>query len=368
MDSEAKFLNDIADELNIKGKVREVFLVCFTSRNQNIAKSNIAKQISWGVSAVTPPVEAMNPHLSKIYPLLEQQLNCPNFPKGSGQGNPRGDKGKLKHYSTWMWDIKYTEYIADRAIIPESSIGNPFSDRGQIKNPARFFGREGFLQKIMGELDCCMSIALVGETQIGKSSILRYLCQRGKHEWGGKASKFVYMDMRLIDDDRDFQSELCFKLGIEPACTMSQLERELNKKNQKYILCLDELEMLAHESFSFRARANLCGLADGKDTPLILVTASRSSLFTLFPDSSNETSPLASLCQQRDVLPFDKQETIDFIHTRLEGTGVRFSDRDITELYHQTNGHPGQLQQAAADLFDCVASALPNRSTDSQAT
>jgi type II secretory pathway predicted ATPase ExeA len=168
------------------------------------------------------------------------------------------------------------------------------------------------------------------------------------------------MDMQLIDRDEDFQSALCHHFGIETDCSMFQLDRELKRRGQKYILCLDEVEMLSHEMFSFKVRSNLCGLANGDSTPLILVTVTRSPLNIIFPDRPNETSPLASLCQQRNVLPFDKQETIDFIHFRLEGTWVTFSDRDIAEIYQQTNGHPGQLQQAAADLFD--------RSTDSQAT
>jgi hypothetical protein len=361
MDLEAKFLNDIADKLNIKGKVREVFLACFASRNQNLSESEIAKQIPWGISAVTPPVGAMNPHLSKIYPLLEQQLNCPNFPQGSRPGNPRGDKGKLNHYSTWTWDIKYPEYLAtDRSTITESSSGNPFSDRVRIEDPARFFGRQEFLRRLQEDLQKGMSLALVGETQIGKSSILQYLYRRGQHEWRGKPSKFVYMDMQLINHDEDFQSALCDKFGIETACSMSQLDRELKRRGQKYILCLDELEMLSHNTFSFQVRSNLCGLANGDSAPLILVTATRSPLNVIFPDRPNETSPLASLCQQRDVLPFTEQETIDFIRLRLEPTGVEFSDRDIAELYQQTNGHPGKLQLAAADLFDL--------STNNQAT
>jgi hypothetical protein len=238
----------------------------------------------------------------------------------------------------------------------------------RIEDPARFFGREEFLRRLQEDLQKGMSLALVGETQIGKSSILQYLYRRGKHQWRGKPSKFVYMDMQLIDRDEDFQSALCHHFGIETNCSMFQLDRELKRRGQKYILCLDEVEMLSHEMFSFKVRSNLCGLANGDSTLLILVTATRSPLNIIFPDRPNETSPLASLCQHRDVLPFDKQEMIDFIHLRLEGTGVRFSDRDIAEIYQQTNGHPGQLQQAAADLFDRVASALPNRSTDSQAT
>jgi type II secretory pathway predicted ATPase ExeA len=194
----------------------------------------------------------------------------------------------------------------------------------------------------------------VGESQIGKSSILRYLCQRGKHEWGGKTSQFVYMDLQLINHDEDFYLALCHELKIDLPCSMFQLARQLNRRGHKYILCLDEIEVLGGEKFSFDVRTNLRGLADGNDTPLILVTVSRSPLSILFPDLPHRASPLADFCHQRNVLPFTESETIDFIHHRLQPTGVKFSDDRIAEIYQQTNGRPAKLQQAAKDLFDTM--------------
>lgn len=350
MHSEKQFLADIAQSLGVTNKPRQVLLVCFSQQHQDLDDIALANEI-WAPGEINEPVKTMLTHLTTIYRLLEQKLGCPatgNGKKGRSEGNSR----KLTHYYEWIWDIKYPEYQADRSNITEPSIGNPFSDRVRIEDPYRFFGRVEFLRRRQEDLQKGMSLALVGETQIGKSSILQYLCSRGRHQWGGKPSKFVYMDMQLIDRDEDFQSALCHHFGIETNCNMFQLDRELKRRGQKYILCLDEVEMLSHEKFSFTVRANLRGLADGDSAPLILVTATRSPLNILFPDPSNQTSPLAGWCQHRDVLPFTEQETINFIHLRLERTGVRFRDRDIAELYHQTNGHPGQLQRAAAELFD----------------
>jgi hypothetical protein len=333
-----------------------VFEVCFSAHNKDLDDSTLANKI-WISGEINEPVKTMLTHLTTIYRLLEK-IGCPATENGKGRSV--GNSRKINHYYEWIWDVKYPEYLADRSTILESSSSNPFSDRVRIEDPTRFFGRTEFLRRLQEDLQKGMSLAVVGETQIGKSSILQYLYRRGTHQWRGKPSKFVYMDMQLIDRDEDFQSALCHHFGIETNCSMFQLDRELKRRGQKYILCLDEVEMLSHEMFSFKVRANLCGLANGDSAPLILVTATRSPLNIIFPDRPSETSPLASLCQQRDVLPFDKQETIDFIHLRLEPTGVRFSDRDIAEIYQQTNGHPGQLQLAAADLFD--------RYTNTQAT
>ena len=355
---EEEFLNRIAKSIGLTGKPLQVFKVCFSSHNKELDDSTLATKI-WDSGEINEPVKTMLTHLTTIYRLLEQKLSCPTTGNGK-KGRLEGNSRKINHYYEWIWDVRYSEYLADRSTILESSSGNPFSDRGRIENPARFFGREQFLQRLKGDLERGTSIALVGEKGIGKSSILQYLRQQGQHQWRGKPSKFIYIDMQLINHDEDFQSALCARLCIEPPCSMTQFDRHLNRREQKYILCLDELEMLSHDNFSFQVRSNLRGLAEGDSQPLILVTASRSSLSTLFPDRPNETSPLADFCQQRDVLAFTEQETIDFIRLRLKPTEIRFSDRDIAELYQQTNGHPGQLQRAAADLFD--------RSTDSQTT
>jgi type II secretory pathway predicted ATPase ExeA len=356
MDLQEEFLNSIIESIGLSGRPLEVFKVCFSAHNKELDDFTLANKI-WKSGEINEPVKTMLTHLTTIYQLL-QKIDCPATE--NGRGRSAGNSRKINHYYEWIWDVKYIEYLAARPTIPELDSGNPFSDRGRIEDPIRFFGRQESLRKWQEELQKGMSLALVGETQIGKSSILQYLYRRGNHQWRGKPSKFIYMDMQLINHDEDFQAALCDKFGIETACSMSQLDKELKRRGQKYILCLDELEMFTHNTFSCQVRANLCGLANGDSTPLILVTATRSPLNILFPERPTENSPLASLCQHRDVLPFTEQETINFIHLRLERTGVQFNDRDIIEIYQQTNGHPGQLQQAAADLFD--------RSSNTQAT
>ena len=58
-------------------------------------------------------------------------------------------------------------------------IANPFGDRGCIRNPARFFDRVELLRRIFEELGKGSSLSLVGETQIGKSSLLALICHQG---------------------------------------------------------------------------------------------------------------------------------------------------------------------------------------------
>jgi type II secretory pathway predicted ATPase ExeA len=231
---------------------------------------------------------------------------------------------------------------------------HPFSDRGRIEDPDRLFGREELIRGLQEELSKGSSISLVGDTRVGKSSILRYLYYRGEHEWWGVKSEFIYIDMQLINRDEEFYAALCAELEIEHPCEPLQLDTELRRRNRRYILLIDEIEALNSEKFSSDIRKNLRGWADGDYAPFILVIVSRSHLDIVFPSSTGEPSPLTGFCHHLDVLPFTEAETTAFIQHRLVGTGVNFTDEQIADLYQQTQGHPARLQQAATALYDAT--------------
>jgi hypothetical protein len=148
--SEEKFLKGTAAQLDLNGRVLEVFLVCFATDNQNVAEKTLAKRIDWGTNAITSPQESMRPHLSDIYKRLEKSLNCPVFADSNGPGRPKkGDRSKLQHYHNWIWENKYPEYLNTT---PSSKIhSHPFGDRGRIEDPDRLFGREEFLWTLVKE-------------------------------------------------------------------------------------------------------------------------------------------------------------------------------------------------------------------------
>ena len=207
------------------------------------------------------------------------------------------------------------------------------------------------LRQAFEELSRGVSLSLVGESQIGKSSILSQICDQAEKRMQFKAEfqpKFVYLSLQLVDNEEEFYEALCEALEIETSKGF-KLTRALRGKH--YVLCLDEVEKMSWDGFTKNLRSQLRGLADGDNAPLTLAIASRSPLASLFPDSPELDSPLAGICRQLDVLPFSEKITRAFLNNRLSGTGVKFSEAEIVRLLVETKGHPAHLQQLAADLY-----------------
>lgn len=228
---------------------------------------------------------------------------------------------------------------------------NPFGDRGRISDPSRFFDREDLLRDIFGELRKGSSLSLVGESQIGKSSLLAMVKHQGPTALAGTGKTFILIDMQTIRDEAEFFEALCAELGLGQTLRGLRLKRALEQR--QVVVCLDEIEKMIHpQAFSWEQRAELRGLAEGQDAPLSLVIASRSPLSELFPDNPRETSPLAGLCGPPfRVGPFSEPISGTFLRSRLLGHAVQFTEGQIAGLHEQSQGHPGRLQSKAAELY-----------------
>lgn len=236
-------------------------------------------------------------------------------------------------------------------VLMERCRDNPFGDRGRISNPSRFFDREDLLRDIFVELRKGSSLSLVGESQIGKSSLLAMVKHQGPTALAGTGKKFIMIDMQTIRDEAEFFEALCAELGLGQTLRGLRLKRAL--QHQQMVVCLDEIEKMTHpQAFSWEQRAELRGLAEGQDAPLSLVIASRSPLSDLFPDNPRETSPLAGLCGPPfRVGPFSEAISGAFLRSRLLGHAVQFTEGQIAGLHEQSQGHPGRLQSMAAELY-----------------
>ncbi len=230
------------------------------------------------------------------------------------------------------------------------TVPNPFGDTGRITDSDQFFGRKELLRQIFEELGKGVNLSVVGESRIGKSSLLSMVCALGPERMGLPPETFAYLSLAWVDDEDDFYAALCDKLGLPEPLRGYKLTRALIDKS--IILCLDHIEKMAWDSFTIYAHSQLRGLADGPAAPLRLVVASRSPLMHLFSDAPELASPLAGICRQLDVGPFPPDVVRAFLAHRLRGTGVTFTDSEIGALLAETGGHPAKLQRAAADLYN----------------
>lgn len=228
---------------------------------------------------------------------------------------------------------------------------SPFGDTGRITDPDRFYGRQEILDRIFEELGRGVNVALVGESGTGKSSILSMVCRLGPERLDLPSEVFIYLSLEWVYNEDDFYEALCDSMGIVPAVRGYKLSRILQGK--RYILCLDEVGEMAGEDqrSTVRVLGQMRGLADGADAPLTLVTASRQPLTKIFAGIPEFTSPLANIFREVRLDVFSEKAARAFIKERLQNTDVIFTEQEITQLIEESEGHPAQLQSAAADLY-----------------
>ncbi|MFQ5612695.1 MAG: trypsin-like peptidase domain-containing protein [Anaerolineae bacterium] len=269
----------------------------------------------------------------------------PDMPPGLVEGRPaRSAPGSSGAVASPVDPQPAAAVAPGRAIAP-----NPFGDTGQITDPERFFDREELLRQVFEELGKGVNLSLVGRSQIGKSSILWMISALGPQRMDPVPEAFAYLSLEWVDDEDDFYEALADVLGLGQPLRGYRLRRAL--AGRRLVLCLDEMEKMAWEGFSVYVRSQLRGLADGDESPLKLVIASRSPLSRLFPDSPELDSPLAGICHQLNVNPFPPDVARDFLAHRLQGSGVTFTAGQIDSLLAESGGHPADLQRLAADLY-----------------
>jgi len=224
---------------------------------------------------------------------------------------------------------------------------NPFTPlSGRITNPTHIFDRQREVQQAFDYLRSGSSVVFIGGSGVGKSSLLTLLKDRAEAELGRTP---ILLDMQTLHSEDDYYQALCEEVGIATVKGGRQLERAL--RGRRLLLLLDEIEKMTWDGFSHNLRAELRGLAEGEHAPFKLVLVARSPLDRLFPDSDRNTSPLAGICQQIPVKPWDAATARAFIQQRLNGTPVHFSDGEIELLVRSSNGLPLRLMQSAFNLY-----------------
>jgi hypothetical protein len=237
-------------------------------------------------------------------------------------------------------------------------VDSPFHGTAAEKLLAVCAGRNELLGRIFVDLDKGLNKNLLGATRLGKTWLLKQICQQGDERMRTPIEKFIYMNLRGINHGKQFFPKLCEELKIDPPLSGDDLKQVLGER--KYVVCLDNIEQFRDEErFTEGDRDQLCYLCDGKDLPLTMIVASQMPLRTLFPDNSIISSPFADLCNTIKVKPVSLRQTTDFITHSLSPLEIKFTPAQIEVIHRDAEGKPQEIMHLADEQYQI---SIRNRS------
>ncbi|HAO13686.1 MAG TPA: hypothetical protein DCQ51_21615 [Planktothrix sp. UBA8407] len=348
------FLKIVAVDHQLSSTETKTFLSSFLRDNLN---KNDQERANFVYGETETSKQSYKKQMGGVYKKLEKSfpqisdLNNDKFPVVSGLLEQK--------YKTWEpINQGQTQPIINNSSIQSDIVGNPFIPiNGSINNEQFFFGRTKEIKRIFETLNSGSSVAIIGERQIGKSSLLMEI-SRQANTLLLQPREPIYLNLQDIHDDDDFYQFLCDSVGID-FCKGYRLSRNL--KNHRLLLILDELEKMTWDGFTNNIRGQLRGLAEGMNAPLRLIVAACTSLDQLFPDSQDigMTSPFTGICIEYNLERWNEQTSRDFIASRLnspllkpEYQTITFTEDEITELINQSEGHPRKLMALCYQTFN----------------
>ncbi|MEM1171228.1 MAG: AAA family ATPase [Cyanobacteria bacterium P01_H01_bin.35] len=336
------FLKNIAVDYKLSPAEQEFFFRRFARMNFEKDEKEICRLVMGDDNEA-----AYKKRKTKVYSKFEVSKNH------SGNNKfPTLLKWLEKEYQNWYAQQQNPNIPAEF----EEKVSNPFIPlSGIIDNPKFFFNREREITRIFEVLNSGSSIAIIGESGVGKSSLLKAIAQKA-NQYLKKTRKPIYIDLQNIHSDDDFYAELCEQIGIK---TCSGRDLKLNIKPYRILLLLDVVENMSYDWFTNKLRNQLRGLANDTDPPLRLVVAASKSLDILFPDSGDKTSPFKNICIEEYLEPWNEKTIRDFINSRLQADflepeyqGIEFSEDEILDIIKTSDGYPGKVKHQCYELFE----------------
>jgi hypothetical protein len=262
---------------------------------------------------------------------------------------------------------------------------NPFL-YGKPVPSDRHTGRRTEIRTLFSRLANGESSAIVGEPHIGKSSLVRYLCDDAvRCEWLGKVSEqqicieidcemlpanfapndfwqIVIARVRAIADGDDLKAQC--KIVVENnfgSFTLEALFKLLANKERRVVLLIDEFDTLLHHPNFNKAEffGALRSLATRTDS-LAIITASRLSVAQMNRKSTELNpygSPFFNHTIEIRLLPFARDDAQQLIEATLArgDHSIRFADADYDWLFSLAGRQPFLVQVAGASLYDAIA-------------
>ena len=264
-------------------------------------------------------------------------------------------------------------------------MNNPYTNRGAIKNPDEFYGREREIRRIYSRLSSShpQCISIIGEQKIGKSSLLYFLSHEDvRKKWLKDAADsylFLLIDLQERTGEMSFSTffQLIFKMLAEfpnvaevaktsgirdmpevsatsaTECyeTFKKIVSNIENQGLKLILLFDEFGAIAgSEHFDPDFFSFLRSIANNHECAYI--TTSRVKLQKLCHNTDISESPFFNIFTPVPLGPFNTDEAHSLIFTPSKQAGIPFDERDAEFILSVAGYHPLFIQMACAALFD----------------
>ncbi|NET44508.1 AAA family ATPase [Okeania sp. SIO2B3] len=358
-----KFLITIANQADLKREDREFFLKRFDIKNKN---NNLTEEEFYDQFLNNYSKETLAYYRKAVFRKLK--IICKDIDHDKKGKSKQIFNWLEREYKTWYTEQKNPDILTESqqeldspkypnvSTESQQQVSNPFIPlTGIIDNPKLFFNRELEIKRIFEVLNSGSSVAIIGESGVGKSSLLKAIAQKAS-QYLRQPRKSIYIDLQHIHSDNDFYTALCDEIGIEK-CSGYKLNR--NIKKYRILLLLDVVENMSYDWFTNQLRGQLRGLASDTVPPLRLVVAASKPLDILFPYSGDKTSPFKNIYTPETLEPWNEETICAFIESRLqtdflepEYQEIKFSEDEISEIIKTSGGYPGKVMRLCYEQFE----------------
>ena len=228
---------------------------------------------------------------------------------------------------------------------------NPFNPITGTIDPELLFNCKSIISEVFDNLNAGGSVALISDTGMGKSSLLKAIKQQAIEKLK-IPRKPIYFNLSEIQDDDDYYKAMKDSLGLPEKVKGYDFAKQVKRQGEKFLLLLDGLEQLTWNGFTKPVRIQLRSLAnDGNPPPFRLVVAANKNLSKLFADSGLGTSPFEGICTEIHLPPWEEDIMRQFINSRMATTSVNFAEKDIKLIIEKSKGNPRLLMQECNVIY-----------------
>jgi serine/threonine-protein kinase len=255
-------------------------------------------------------------------------------------------------------------------------MSNPYTNRGTIKNPQEFYGREREVRRIYSRISSShpQCISIIGERKIGKSSLLYFITQEDtRRKWLKDTDSYIFLLMDLQERTGEMSFPTFFQFtfralaeqlgdsfvsdfqGVDTEAefyeAFKRIVSNLDKQGLKLILLFDEFGTITgSENFDSAFFSFLRSIANNYECAYI--TTSREKLQNLCRDTDISESPFFNIFAPVPLGQFTDDEARSLILTPSAQAGVKFDEDEIEFILSIAGRHPLFIQIACTALFD----------------